>query len=202
MNARTALSTLTFGALLLLTACTSPAVEPPGLTASPTTTPTPSPTPEPTPTDGIQVHSDPEAGIFFEEVPDLSGDEAEVYNWIATYQKAYWQTLRTNELSGTLASIASADMQATLQQIATDNAASGVRVTGTFRTRITDIVVTGDTATGVKCDDLREATFATAEHEWTPTEVGTDVPERGTVELTRLDGGVWYINNVLEAGSC
>lgn len=189
---------------LLVAGCSSEAAEPAGLTASPTVAPTPSPTPEPSPspTDGIQVHSDPEVGIVFEDVPDLTGDEAEVYNWIATYQKAYWQTLRTNEVSGILATITSADMQDRLAGIASGNAAGGVSIGGTFRTRISDIVVTGDTATGVKCDDLREATFTTAQREWTPGEVGTDVPERGTVELIRLDDGVWYINSVAEAGTC
>ena len=121
MKARTALPALTLG-VLLLTGCTSPAAEPPGLTASPTSTPTSSPTPEPSPTDGIQVSSDTEAGIVFDDVPDLTGDEAEVYNWIATYQKAFWETLRTNEVSATFAAFTSTEIQDTMARIASDNA--------------------------------------------------------------------------------
>ena len=124
MKARTALPALTLG-VLLLAGCTSPAVEPPGLTASsPTTSATPEPSP--TPTDGIQIHSNTEAGIVFDDVPDLTGDEAEVYNWIAIYQNAFWETLRTNEVSNTFAAFTSTEIQDTMARVAADNAADKV----------------------------------------------------------------------------
>lgn len=202
MNTRTTLSTLTVGALLLLPACSSPAVEPPGLTASPTPTASPSPTPEPTPTDGIQVHSDPEAGIVFEDVPDLTGDEAEVYNWIATYQKAFWQTLRTNEVSGTFASFTSAEIQDTMARVAAANTEDDVTIGGTFHTRVFDVVVNGDTATGVKCNDFRDATFTTAEGTFNAVEAQQDVPQRNKLELVRLESGVWYVTKLVGDGTC
>ena len=199
MNARTALPTLTLG-VLLLTGCTSPTVEPPALTASPTTSATPEPSP--TPTDGIQIHSNTEAGILFDDVPDLTGDEAEVYNWIATYQKAFWETLRTNEVSDTFAAFTSAEVQDSLAQPASNNAAHGFRVGGTFTTWIRDIAVTGETATAVNCDDLREATFATDAGTFSAEDVGQGVPQRYRVELLRLDSGTWYINRFVKEGTC
>jgi len=204
VNPRTTLSALTVGALLLLTACTSQAAEPPGLTASPTATTTdaPTPTPEPTATDGIQVHSDAELGIVFEDVPDLTGDEAEVYNWIATYQKAFWQTLRTNEVSGTFAAFTSAEIQDTMARIAANNTSGNARIAGTFRTRISEIVVDGDTASGVKCDDLGEATFTNDTGTFTAEDVGKDVAERNKLELIRLDDGTWYVNRLVGDGTC
>ena len=204
MNPRTTLSALTVGALLLLTACTSQAAEPPGLTASPTATTTdaPTPTPEPTATDGIQVHSDPEAGIVFEDVPDLTGDEAEVYNWIATYQKAFWQTLRTNEVSGTFATFTSAEIQDTMARIVSNNTRDGVGIAGVFHTRITDVVVTGDGATALVCDDFRESTFTTADGTFNATEAQQDIPQLGKVELLRLEDDLWYVNRETGAGTC
>lgn len=202
MNARTALPSLTVGALLLLAACGSPAVEPPGLTASPSATATPPPTPEPTPTDGIQVHSDPAEGIVFEDVPDLSGDEAEVYNWIAEYQRAFWQTLRTNEPSSLAAAFTSTEIQENLARLAAANTQDGVTIGGTFHTRIFDVVVMGDTATGVRCSDFRDATFTTAEGTFDAVEAQWDVPQRSTLELVRLDGGVWHVSKIVGGGSC
>ena len=202
MNPRTTLSALTVSALLLLTACTSGAVEPPGLTGSPSPTATSSPTPEPTPTDGIQVHDDPELGIVFEDVPDLTGDEAEVYNWVATYQKAFWQTLRTNEVADTFATFTSAEIQETMAGIAAGNTADGVTIAGTFHTRISNVVVTGDTASAVRCSDFRDATFSNAEGTFNAVEAQWDVPQRSTLELLRLDTGIWYVNKIVDPGSC
>ncbi|SFK47941.1 hypothetical protein [Cellulomonas sp. KH9] len=203
MTARTLLPVLTVGALLLA-GCTTEAAEPAGLTASPTATssPTPEPTPSPTPTDGIQVHDDPELGIVFEDVPDLTGDEADVYNWIATYQKAYWQTLRTNEVSDIFATFTSSEIQDTMARIPANNSSSNATIAGTFRTRISDIVVAGDTATGVKCDDLGEATFTNDTGTFTAEDVGKDVAQRNKLELIRVDGGIWYVNRLVGDGTC
>ena len=130
------------------------------------------------------MQDDTEAGIVFDDVPDLTGDEAEVYNSIATYQKAFWQTLRTNEVSDTFATFTSTEIQDTMARVASNNAAEEARIGGTFRTRISDVVVTGDTATGVKCDDFREATFANNTGDLTLEEAGQDIPQRGKVELS------------------
>ncbi|MCC2321355.1 hypothetical protein [Cellulomonas xiejunii] len=135
-------------------------------------------------------------------MPDLTGDEAEVYNWMAMYQKAFWQTLRTNEVAGTFATFTSAEVQASLAKLASDNAAQGFRVGGTFKTWIRDISVTEGTATAVNCDDLREVTFATGAGSFSADDVGQGVPQRYRVELLRLDNGTWYINRITGDGTC
>lgn len=201
MKTRAVLTVLVAGALLL-TGCTSPAPESGDPTPSVTPSATPTPTPEPSPTDGIQVHSDPATGIVFEDVPDLTGDEAAVYNWIATHQNAFWETLRTNKVSATYASMSSTEVQDTAARIAANNASNGVRIGGEFHTRISDIVVTGDTATGLVCDDFRQATFTTDAGEFTAEDVQQNVPERGRLELLRLENGVWYVNRVVGEGTC
>ena len=172
----------------------------PALTASPTTSATPEPSP--TPTDGIQIHSNTEAGIVFDDVPDLTGDEAEVYNWIAIYQNAFWETLRTNEVSSTFAAFTSTEIQDSMARVAADNAADKVTIGGTFHSRITDIVVTGDTATGVKCNDFREATFTTPEGTFDAKQAQQDVPQRNALRLLRMDNGVWYVNKLVGDGTC
>lgn len=201
MKTRSALTALLTGTLLL-TGCT-PSDEPTATAApTPTATSTPTPAPSPTPTDGIQVHSDPNTGIVFEDVPDLTGDEAEVYNWIAMHQNAFWDTLRTNQVSSMYAPLASAEVQEIAAGIAADNSANGVRIGGEFHTRISDIVVSGDTATGKVCDDFRQATFTTDAGEFTAADVQLDVPERGTVELLRRGEGAWYVTRVTGDGTC
>lgn len=201
MKTRAVLPALVAGALLL-TGCTSPAPETADPTPSATPSATPTPTPEPSPTDGIQVHSDPATGIVFEGVPDLTGDEAEVYNWIAIYQKSFWETLRTNEVSSNFAAMSSTEIQDTMARIAANNAAEEARIGGEFHTTISNIVVTGETATGVKCDDFRQATFVNNTGQHTVEEAGQAVPQRGTVELLRLADGTWYINRVVGDGTC
>ena len=201
MKSRLVLTALLTGTLLL-TGCT-PSDEPTVTAApTPTATSTPTPAPSPTPTDGIQVHSDPSTGIVFEDVPDLTGDEAEVYNWVAIHQNAFWDTLRTNTVNPAFATISSSEIQDTMARIASNNAAEDARIAGEFHTTISDIVVDGETATAHVCDDFRQATFANNTGELTVAEAGQDVPQRGRVELLRLSEGKWYINRVVSAGTC
>ena len=205
MSPRTTPPALVVAALLLLTACSSPAVEPPGLTAPPTTSSTPTPTPAPT--NGIQVHSDPATGIVFQDEPTLTGDEAEVYNWVAIYQNAFWETLRTNEPSSVFTSNASTEVQETMQRIAANNAASGVTIGGTYTTWIRDIGISTDeqsgttTALATVCDDFRQATYTVGEESFTSEEVGTHIPQRNRYELLRV-GDDWYFNRVIADGTC
>ena len=88
----------------VLVGCTSPQEPLPGLTASATVTAAPSATPTPSPTID---YSNPELGIVFEDDPDLTGDEAEVYHWAATYETEYWRTMTTNTVSPKFTTIAS-----------------------------------------------------------------------------------------------
>jgi hypothetical protein len=201
-----------FGALAVVVAltagCTAAAKEPVGLTASPTATaaprPTPTPSPTPTPTSGVVVEkSDSTLGIVFEAAPDVSGDAADVYNWMATYEKEVWRTLTTNTVSPALSIMASAEVQATMQQMATSNASDQAKVGGVFRARITDISVDGDTAHAKTCDDYREATFADAKGTYTPKEAGFGEARLSDFTLVRVAGeSRWKIQSQAWTGTC
>lgn len=189
---------------MLLTGCTQ--AEQPVIRPTPTQTSSPTPEPSPTPTDGIQVHSNPETGITFADEPDLAGDEAEVYNWVAMFQNALWDTLRTNTPSTVFMTYASAEVQASMQRIASNNTASGVQIGGTYTTTISDIAITTDdagmtTATATVCDDFRQATYTTDAGTFTAEDVEQDVPQRNTYELLHT-GEDWYFNRVIGAGTC
>ncbi|WP_456789189.1 hypothetical protein [Cellulomonas sp. P5_C5] len=191
---------------LLLAGCTSGGNEPTGLTASPTK---PAKTAAPTPTatatataGGVKDLSDPELGIVFEDVPVLEGDAADVYNWIATYNKEYWRTLTTNSLSPAASILASAEVRARLQQIAENNAADQAVVGGVLHSRISNIVVDGDTATGTICDDYRDATFADVNGTYTPEEAGFGGTPHKTLTLTREAEDRWIVGKSEVEGTC
>jgi hypothetical protein len=177
VNLRTTLPVATL-ALLLTAGCTAGGVEPPGLTAAPTIstpTPTPSPTADP---DGILVESDSEMGIVFEDVPDLTGVEADVYDTVALYKKAYWTTMTTNQVNPMFDTIASPELKTNMEQIAADLVAISADVSGTYRVRISQVAVNEDegSASVVTCSDYREATFAAADGPLTPEEAGKGDP--------------------------
>ena len=85
---------------------------------------TQTPTPTPTPTAQPEVYdlSDPDAGDRVQEVPDLTGDEADVYNWVATYQLEYWRAMTTNAVSPAFDVIAGPELKARIAEIAEKNA--------------------------------------------------------------------------------
>ncbi|GEK22314.1 hypothetical protein [Cellulomonas xylanilytica] len=193
---------------LLLVGCTSGGNEPAGLTASPTTAATsaastPTPTSTAAPTAGVVKDlSDPELGIIFENVPALEGDAADVYNWIATYNKEYWRTLTTNQVSPAASILASAEVQARLKEIASNNSASQAAVGGVLHSRISEIAVDGDTATGVVCDDYRDATFADVDGTYTPEEAGFGGVPRKTLTMIREADGRWTVAQSQVEGTC
>ena len=174
-----------------------------------TTTPTPEPTPTPTPTRtsivGVVLDmSDPELGIVFDEPPALSGDEADVYNWVATYEQEYWRTLLDNEASYAFEVFTSADLQTRMEEIAATNTADQSEFGGVYHVRISDITVDGNTATATTCDDYTEVTIVEPDGPLTLEELDLATPHLEKVTLIRdLRGeGVWIINLVERTGEC
>ncbi|WP_156043730.1 hypothetical protein [Cellulomonas sp. URHE0023] len=156
----------------VLAGCSGTPDEPAGLSATPTTAVEPSPTPTPTPSSEVQDQSDPALGIVFTDIPELTGDEADVYNTLATFEKEYWRTLTTNTVSPAFSVIASVEIQDRMQQAATNNANDLVHIAGVFHTSVGSVVVTGDTAQGSACEDFSQATFADKNGTATPDEAG------------------------------
>jgi len=194
----------------VLAGCTGGGEEPSGLstvTAEPTpeASPTPTPTPSPTSIVGVVVDmSDPELGIVFDDIPALSGDEADVYNWIATYEQEYWRTLKTNEASPAFDVFTSADVKARMEEIAAINTADQSQYGGVFHVRISDISVDGDTATATTCDDYREVTVVEPDGPLTPEEAGLAEPISLKLTLARnpIGEGLWVVNTSERIGTC
>lgn len=196
--------------LLLLAGCTGDdGGDMPGLAASPSAEVTPTATPTPTPS-GSQIAgtvvdlSDPELGIVFEELPDLDGDEADVYNWIATYRFEYWRTLATTEPSPAFSMFTAPEVQARMADLAAENAAEELRFDGTFHVTIGGITVDGDTARGTACDDYRDVTIEDAAGPRTLAEEEADAPVLLEIALGRnpAGDGLWTVLSSEWIGAC
>jgi hypothetical protein len=185
----------------------------PGLTASPTaeSTPTGTPTPTPTPTSteskiaGTIVDlSDPELGIMFDDIPELSGDEADVHNWLATYRLEYWRTLVENQPSPAFVVFTSPELQADMASLAAENAADGWRVEGTFHVTIGDVVVDGDSATATTCDDYTHVSISDDEGPVPLEEEGAEAPVllKATLARNPRAEGAWTVLLTDRIGSC
>ena len=193
-----------------LAGCTGGGQEPLGLstvtaTPAPEVTPTPTPTPSPTSIHGVvQDMSDPELGIVFDDAPALSGDEADVYNWVATFEQEYWRTMVTNVASPSFSVFTSADVQARMEQIAATNTTDQSQVGGVFHVRISDISVDGDTARATTCDDYRQVTVVEPNGPLTLEEARMAVPRLMEVTLARNPTGVglWGIQTSEKVGTC
>ena len=175
------------------------------VSTAPTTPPTPSAThtPTPSPSSSAMEQSDPGLGIVFLDPPTLTGEQVDVYNWIATYDKEYWRTLTTNQVSPAFAVMASAEVQTQMQQMATDNTSAQSHIGGTFEVRVSGITVDGDTARGSACRDFGKVTFADTKGTHTLKEMGLDQP--ALVEMTLQRGAAphqWMIVTSGRTGTC
>lgn len=200
MKLTTTLPTLALVAMLA-TACTGGTE--PVETPTPTVTATPSPSPSPAvDPDGIQEQSDPELGIVFEDVPELTGDEADVYDTVALFEKAYWLTMKTNEVHPSFDVLASPEVRDQMSGIAAQNASIGARIGGTFVSTIRDIAIASEgEATASACSDYRSVTFADSEREYTPAEAEMGEPELNVLTLRKLDA-TWQVATNEYAGPC
>ncbi|TQL01855.1 hypothetical protein [Cellulomonas sp. SLBN-39] len=189
--------------LPLLAACSPDAA--PQSTATPgrTVTAAPPAEPSPTPSPEVQDLSDPDLGIVFEDVPtDLTGDDADVYTTVATFQVEYWRTMTTNAVSPAFAVIGAAEISTLMEQIVATNVGVDARIGGVFRTRLSEVVVDGDDATVVACDDYAAVTFEDADGPDTPESAGFGEPTLKTVSLTRQADGPWLVGASVPEGTC
>lgn len=169
------------------------------------TTPSPmqTPTPTPTPSTEVQDMSSTDLGIVFEDVPSLTGPEAEVYNLLSTYQTEYWRTMTTNAVSPAFSILASGDVQSTMKGIVKTNKDGKIALGGVFSTTITDVKVDGEKATAAICDDYAKMTVKDPNGTYTPQEVGYGVPRHKDVTVTRAGSGMtWRVQTVKVEGSC
>jgi len=185
--------------LLLSAGCASEAVEPPGLEATVAAEPTP--TPSPTPAGAVLEPSDPDLGIVFEDVPQLEGEQVDVYNTVAAYQKEYWRMMRTNELSPGFDIVASPELRTMMQGVATQNADQQLTLGGVFHTSIGAVVVEGGTATVTVCDDYREVTGTDPAGTYTSQEIGLE-NLASQLTLGPSVGDAWIVLTGSPAGAC
>jgi len=198
-----------FGALLVVIAltagCSGAGKEPAGLTASPTaTTASPTATPTPTASTGVVTDlSDPALGIVFEKVPDVHADAADVYNWMATFEKEAWRTMTTNTLSPAMDVIASAEVKAQEQSAVDIDVKNGSHIGGVIHVRVGGISIDGDTARGTTCRDYANATFADATKSYTPEETSFGQPILVEMTLVRVRAENWWkVMTLKEVGTC
>ncbi|TQL01854.1 hypothetical protein [Cellulomonas sp. SLBN-39] len=191
------------GSVVLLAGCAAESSQFVGVTASPSASASVTASPSPSPSSEVEDLSDADLGIVFEDVPtDLTGDEADVYNTVATYQVEYWRTMTTNVASLAFDVLASVDIQAVMERIATNNEADDVSIAGVFRTRVHDVEVEGDLATAAVCDFYQDVTFQDADGPDTPETAGFGEPRSETLTLQRIEDGVWVIGLSESEGTC
>jgi hypothetical protein len=194
-------------ACAVVAGCSGAPAEPVGLTGSPTAdrtlTSTPSPTPTPTPSDGPQDLSDPGVGIVFEGIPALDGDSADVYNWIATFEKESWRTTTTNTVSPGMDVLASVELRASVQSTVDGNVQNGNHIGGVLHVRVDGITVDGGTARGTACRDYADVTFSDASGSDTPEQAGFSQPRLMELTLARVSGeNRWTIMTLGWIGAC
>jgi hypothetical protein len=191
--------------MVAVAGCSSPAKEPPGLTASPSPA-SESPTPTPTPTfAGPTDLSDPELGVVFTGIPQVedqsTSDAIETFMY---FEIEYWKALTTNEVRPGPWVIASDEAIAWIQGNVDRSKIDGWASNGTLATSIE--VVSGDETTLVLdiCRDWRDAGFvnAAAGTEMTNAEAGLDETSGARVGMVLSPNSGWYVNTTERTGEC
>lgn len=186
--------------VLLLGACSAPAEEAAESTPIAVEPTTPTPTPTPTPT----AEAEPTGPEIVVADAALEGDAKDVHGWVETFTTEVWRTLTTNEVSPAFSIPPLAAARAQMDAMVATNTAAQAQVGGTLHAAISDVVVNGDDATAVVCEDYADVTYSDAEGPKSPEQLVTNVRRKVAVSLVRSPQGVgiWALTGYEDAGTC
>ena len=190
----------------LLAGCAAEKADPPGLTASPTPAARPS-APEPTPTERTATDlSDPELGIVFDDIPDVTGAAASAHDAAAIFEAENWRSTTTGSVSPALAPFVSPELLRKVEYSVQRNAEDGWSFDGTMHITISDVVVDAATATVSVCSDYENVLFISSDGTPPQTfeELGVSRFERTTTRLSTFDDGATWRpeDTTFEGESC
>lgn len=184
--------------VLLLAACSPGGSEEP--TAAPTAPGTPAEStraPEPSPTEtaepGPVDRTDPELGIAFEGLPDVTGPEADAVDTYTALEVAFWSGLVTNELDEELDALAAPDVAEHLRFQVESNVENGWVAGGELTVRLGDLEGNDQITVITACSDVSEMTFTQDGRTQTAQEL--DMPsQQVTAEVSRA-AGPWLVTS-------
>ena len=185
----------------LLAGCAAAGREPPGLTASPSVaveSPTPSPTVE-----GPIDRSDPDLGIVFTDLPDVTGDARSALDMLTLFEVEFWRAQSSGNYDSGIGLIAAPDVTSVVKAQVDGNNAGGWSLSGVLTIRAAVDQATEVSATASVCRDFSEVLFSNAGVTQSASEVGIVAGDLVEVSMSRdgADGG-WTVGSYAVAGTC
>lgn len=186
----------------LLAGCAAAGQEPPGLTASPSVT-AESPTPSPT-VEGPIDRSDPDLGIVFTDLPDVSGDARSALDMLTLFEVEFWRALSTGAFDPSIGLIASPDVAAIVKAQVDGNVERGWTIDGVFHVTADIIEADAATARATMCEDFTDGIFTNDGVTYSADEI--DLAEASLIEVTlsRSEGadGPWTVTSYAHTDQC
>lgn len=204
---------LTVTAVLAMTGCADSAAPDPAPSSTrpssdeaddrPTTEPAtePTPTAEPSDTGGVLDLSDDANGIFFAELPDVTGEEAAVLNAANTYNLLDWRALQANAIPAELPGTVAPPVLTYLESQVTRQVENGSHLGGEVTFTSTVVELAADVAVVETCVDQTGMTIVRADGtSMTSAEAGS--PATALVTLTLAGGaGAWAVSGYSDAAA-
>ncbi|WP_148076554.1 hypothetical protein [Cellulomonas sp. PhB150] len=145
--------------------------------------------------------SDPALGIAFEQIPDVTGPQAEAMNSLMQFQVEFWRSRTAGKVSPAIKDLATDDALAQVKDVVTTNKkdgwTTGGKVTSTYgklsgsqRLVVVDL-----------CSDERQATYTRG---GTVTS-GADLPtarQKVRAEVAVQPTGAWAVQTYRPGASC
>jgi hypothetical protein len=199
----TTVTAATVALVAAVSGCTAAATEPEGLaTVTATVAPTASPTPSETPV-GPRDLSDPDLGVAFTALPDVTGDAAVAVEVYQQFEVEFWRALTTNELSPSLDVLASPAAVDWVRAQVEPNTAHGWIATGTLEVALDTTEVAVDRVQLAVCTDWREVTFVNQDGTvYEGDDMGEDARSGMTIVLLPTDGAAWRVETYELSGTC
>lgn len=201
---RRAFSGTVIGVLLVgfLASCTGGGKEPPGLTASPSATPE-SPSASPTPVDAPIDRSDPDLGIVFTDLPDVTGDARSALDTLTLFEVEAWRAQKGGVMNDVISLIASSEMVALLQAQLDGNAEGGWTLSGELDVAITVEQADAQSALATVCQDWSKVISTQDGVAHTAEDLGEQGGYLFEVPMSRASAdGPWSVVYYERTGTC
>ncbi|WP_138067453.1 hypothetical protein [Cellulomonas rhizosphaerae] len=168
---------------------------------TPSRAPSPTPTVVPTATaPALADGSDPDVGMFFTALPDVTGDEARAAETLMRFEVEFWRSMTTGAVSSALDDVASADVVQIVRNQVEGNKDRKITTSGSASDAFVDVNSGTKTVVIDVCNTMDDAVFTKGTKKTTGPEAGFD-PAIVRMEVGETPKG-WRVQSYTVRDAC
>jgi len=144
--------------------------------------------------------SDPSVGMFFTDLPEVSGNQAHAAEALMQFEVEFWRSMTSGKVSAALEHVAAPDVVQMVKNQVDGNNGRRVRTSGTASDAFAHVAGAKKVVVFDVCNNLDHATFTKGVKQMTGPEAGFE-PAIIRMEVGETEKG-WRVQSYDQRGGC